>query len=180
MPEVSKWHKIRRWDYFLMRARHAYMWGYLRAYAELNNVTSVLDVGAGIDGHAKRWEVPYQAIDLNPRVDGIQADFLKMNVSELGYWDMVIIAGVVNHHISYLPFLEQIEKLDPRIAIITFFNMSPKRKRHRTTTNRRGIMLTRFSEKVMKRDLAEKCQRNWRLKRLGRHDFLLFLTRKGE
>jgi len=163
-----------------MFRRHKDLWSHLEALVRREQVTSIVEVGPGLYSPVRDWVRSYLAIDINPRVEAIHADFATMDVSALRCWDMVLVANVINHCAEYHSFLEQIQRINPRLAAVTLFDLHPRRVNHRTITSRLGPLITRYSERRLRKDLDRYYPWDWQIERLGRHDAILTLRRRDD
>ena len=114
--------KTSKSQYDLMIRRHRELWIWVEDFVASKKIKSIFEVGCGLVKKIKDLVSVYQAVDINRKTDAIHDDFTKMDVSPYaGKFDLLLALGVVEHCDGYKDFLEQVIKLKPKDAIISFF-----------------------------------------------------------
>ena len=117
------WSKRTKGDYRRMLNGHQPLWRFVRNYIKSHAISSALEVGCGLIAPASRWVANYQAIDLNRATDAIHADFLTLDVRPWRGIELFVSCAVIEHcPDGYEQFLAQVKVIQPKHALISFFN----------------------------------------------------------
>lgn len=165
-------------QYAGMIRRHPTLWEHVEKFIHENRVRSVLEVGCGMIPPARKWVMQYAAIDRNPKTDAVHGDFTKIDVS---FWHGVdlLLATEVIEHISegYETFLLQVLRVEPRWALISFFNGL----HHRDTAlneHKSGFFCNRYSGDALRAWLdGHGC--NYDITTLTHRDIILTMRIRG-
>jgi len=145
--------------YATMKFNHRPQWKYINKYIGEHDIKSILDVGCGeikhIDG-PNDWV----GMDLNSKIKNnkvINADFLNYKFDR--EFDMVLIAGVVDHYDdkTFEKFLESALAVNPEHIIITFFTkmMADVSKSSKLRTSKGTYILHHFGIESIKKILKK-------------------------
>ena len=120
---MSYWDTKSEKTYSGMRKRHPDVWHYLDRFIAARKIKSILEVGCGLVSPVCNMVDEYQAVDVNISTDAIHEDFTTMDVTQFeGKYDLLFSSAVIEHCNGYEKFIEQVVKVKPKYAIITFFN----------------------------------------------------------
>lgn len=119
---MNYWDKLHPDKYGQMLRRHASLWSFVENFIKDKNIKSILEIGCGTMPKAKNWVKKYQAVDININTDAIHEDFNTMDVGKLDKCELLLACAVIEHCNGYSDFLEQTKRVNPKYALITFFN----------------------------------------------------------
>ncbi len=141
-----------------MFKRHPKLWQFVEDFIKDHEVESVLEIGCGLVSPVRNWVKEYQAVDVNESSDAIHENFLFMDTAKFRDIDLVVACGVIEHCENYTSFFEQINKIQPKYALISFFNDINREEDFITITTKDPIgefNWNRYSRRQMDKKLDE-------------------------
>lgn len=118
--------------YRAMIGRHVPLWEFIEAFIKRNAIKSIVDCGGGIGYAAQFVETDrYALFDQNETMikysleQGRQAyygDFTQTDVEHVKGFDLVLIAGVVEHAMVLEPFIQKALEVQSKYIVVSFFN----------------------------------------------------------
>ena len=167
--------------YKRMKGNHWFQWEFINKYVNENNIKSILDVGCGEIKHIK-GSSEWVGIDLSSAIKNkkvIHADFLNYKFDR--EFDMVLIAGVVNHYTNetFEKFLEAALAVNPKHIIITFFTkmMTDTSKSSKLRTSKGTYILCHFGIASIKRTLKKYNLNNYTFEKIDTKSNILIIRR---
>lgn len=174
MNERAYWNKRKGSHYRMMARRHPALWRFVREYIEEREICRVLEVGGGLESKAREWVPHYQGIDLNEKTDAIHEDFVTMDVTPFQGVDLLLACAVIEHcPEGYEPFLEQVRRLKPKHAVVSFFN-TLRWSANSVMQSEDGYWLNVYSGEELTRWLDESGF-NFTIRRLSKNDSVLII-----
>lgn len=155
---MNFWSKNKKEIYEPMIKRHRDLWKFVENFIKEKNIKSVLEVGCGKIQLTKKLVPIYQCVDINNQTDAIHEDFTKMDTSSFKC-DLLLACGVIEHCNGYSKFLEQIKRIRPKYAIVSFFNKLSWKDDYMMESAKAGaenkFWWNRYSQKKIEEKLKE-------------------------
>ena len=117
------WNTVEKTAYNSMYKRHYPLHSWLKEFIKEKGIESIFEIGGGTINAGNHYVKDYIAVDINENADAIHEDFKTIDVSQFKKrFDLVLSCSVIEHNYGYEEFLEQIVRLKPKYAVISFFN----------------------------------------------------------
>lgn len=159
-----------------MATRHKELYAFVKRFVEEKEIKSVLEVGGG-ENPMSCLSDNYLNIDVNTSLPNtLCGDFVEMDLTFLaGKFDLVLALSVIEHCEGYEMFLEQVKKVNPKYAIISFFNKLSREENFLIKKNRYGgnIWVNKYSQQKLEEFLKQIGISNYNFVDIGRDKVLI-------